>query len=39
MAQGRYSQRVKIRQKDELQRLANKLNDMAIELEKRHGSK
>jgi signal transduction histidine kinase len=38
MAQGRYSQRVKIRQKDELQRLAGRLNDMADALEKRHGS-
>lgn len=38
VAQGRYSQRVKIRQKDELQRLTDKLNDMAAALEKRHGS-
>jgi signal transduction histidine kinase len=39
MTQGRYGQRVKIRQKDELQRLTDKLNDMASALEKRHGSK
>lgn len=39
MTQGRYSQRVKIRQKDELQRLTDRLNDMAAALEKRHGSK
>lgn len=38
IAQGKYSQRVKIRQKDELQRLASRLNEMAEALEKRHGA-
>jgi signal transduction histidine kinase len=36
MTKGKYSFRVKIRQKDELQRLANRLNDMADALQKRH---
>jgi signal transduction histidine kinase len=39
MTQGRYGQRVKIRQSDELQRLTTKLNEMAAELENRHGLK
>jgi HAMP domain-containing protein len=34
---GKYKQRVKIRQKDELQRLTSRLNTMADALEKRHG--
>jgi signal transduction histidine kinase len=38
IAKGKYKNRVKIRQKDELQRLADRLNDMAASLEKRHGS-
>ena len=38
IAKGKYKNRVKIRQKDELQRLADRLNDMATSLEKRHGS-
>ena len=37
IARGKYKNRVKIRQRDELQRLANRLNDMAVALEKRHG--
>ena len=36
MTKGKYKYRVKIRQKDELQRLANRLNEMADALEKRH---
>lgn len=35
---GQYSKRVKIRQGDELQRLCDKLNDMATSIERRHGS-
>lgn len=35
---GQYAKRVKIRQGDELQRLCDKLNDMAASLERRHGS-
>ena len=38
ISKGKYKNRVKIRQKDELQRLADRLNDMAASLEKRHGS-
>lgn len=38
IAKGKYRNRVKIRQSDELQRLANRLNEMATSLEKRHGS-
>lgn len=38
IARGKYKNRVKIRQNDELQRLATRLNDMANSLEKRHGS-
>ena len=34
---GKYGHKVKIRQKDELQRLANRLNDMSDALKKRHG--
>ena len=37
VARGKYKNRVKIRQNDELQRLANRLNDMANSLDKRHG--
>jgi HAMP domain-containing protein len=37
VARGKYKNRVKIRQNDELQRLATRLNDMASSLEKRHG--
>jgi HAMP domain-containing protein len=37
IAKGKYKNRVKIRQRDELQRLANRLNEMATALEKRHG--
>jgi HAMP domain-containing protein len=36
MTKGKYAFRVKIRQKDELQRLANRLNEMADALQKRH---
>jgi len=36
MTKGKYKYRVKIRQKDELQRLAIRLNEMADALEKRH---
>ena len=36
ITKGKYKYRVKIRQKDELQRLANRLNEMADALEKRH---
>ena len=38
ISRGKYKNRVKIRQRDELQRLANCLNEMANSLEKRHGS-
>ena len=37
MANGQYGKRIVIRSGDELQRLVNKLNSMAEELEKRHG--
>lgn len=37
MSAGQYSRRVKIRKGDELQRLADKLNNMAVSLERRHG--
>jgi len=37
IARGKYKNRVKIRQNDELRRLANCLNDMANSLEQRHG--
>ncbi|MEZ4742266.1 MAG: hypothetical protein R3B45_07450 [Bdellovibrionota bacterium] len=36
---GEYNKRVTIRNTDELQRLAGKLNNMAENLEKRHGAK
>ena len=36
MTEGLYDRRVKIRKGDELQRLANKLNNMAISLQTRH---
>lgn len=37
IARGQYDRRVKIRKRDDLQRLAEKLNIMAEQLEKRHG--
>jgi HAMP domain-containing protein len=39
ISQGTYGHKVKIRQKDELQRLADKLNQMSQALKSRHGSK
>jgi HAMP domain-containing protein len=39
IGQGKYGHKVKIRQKDELQRLADKLNQMSAALQNRHGSK
>lgn len=36
MSAGLYNRRVKIRKGDELQRLADKLNNMAVSLERRH---
>jgi signal transduction histidine kinase len=39
MTAGQYARRVKIRKGDELQRLVDKLNDMASTLERRHGPK
>lgn len=38
MTAGQYSRRVKIRKGDELQRLTDKLNEMASALERRHGT-
>ena len=38
MIKGNYSARVSIRKKDELQQIAQKLNELAGELEKKHGS-
>jgi HAMP domain-containing protein len=38
IAQGKYGHKVKIRQKDELQRLTGRLNDMSDALKKRHGA-
>ena len=39
VTKGEYSERVTIRNKDELQRLAGKLNVMAAKLEARHGAR
>ena len=38
VSQGDYTSRLTIREKDELQNLAKKLNSLAEELEKRHGT-
>ena len=38
MTEGQYNKRVTIRQNDEMQRLAKKLNEMAVAIERRHGA-
>jgi len=38
ISQGKYFERVQVRKGDELGRLASKLNAMAAELERKHGS-